>query len=110
MPVGLQQYAEGVLEGFPYGATRATDWIPLVLCDACQGFNLGTYVLCQFCRAPAYRGGLVPRTTGAPVVIVESKLNERISEVRAALAGAAGQLRNSRVADDFGRVCADADE
>ena len=72
-----------------------------MLCDACQGINFGTYVFSQFSNAPAYRGAPVPRNTGAPVVIVESKLNERINEVRAALAGTAGQQRKRRVADNF---------
>ena len=50
-PVCLQRYAEGVLEALPYGATRAADRIPRVLCAECQGANLGTYVFRQFCRA-----------------------------------------------------------
>ena len=48
------------------------------------------------------RTGELPRTTGAPVVIVHSNLNECNSEVRAALAGTAGQQRKSRVDDNFG--------
>ena len=58
-------------------------------------------MFCQFCRAPAYRGPPVPRTTEAPAVIIDSKLNERIREGRAALAGTADQQRKSRVADNF---------
>ena len=55
----------------------------------------------NFGRAPAYRGPPVPRTTEAPAVIIDSKLNDRIRKVRAALAGTAGQQRKSRVADNF---------
>ena len=43
----------------------------------------------------------MPRTTGAPAVIIDNKLNKRIREVREALAGTAGQQRKSRVADNF---------
>ena len=53
----------------------------------CQGVNFGTYMFCQFCRAPACRTPPVPRTTGAFAVINNGKLNERIHEVRTALAG-----------------------
>ena len=76
------------------------DWIPRVLCRTCQGVHFGTYMFCQICRVPAYRGPPVPRTTEAPVVIVDSKLNERIREVRVALECTTGQ-RKSRVADNF---------
>ena len=69
-----------------------------MLCGTCQGVNFGIYMFCQFCRAPAYRGPSVPRTTA---VMIDSKLNERIREVRAALAGTPGQQRKSRVADNF---------
>ena len=96
-----QRYPDGSLDALPYGATRAADWIPRVLCGMCQGVNFGTYMFCQFCREPACRGPPVPRTTGAPAVINNGKLNERIREVRAALAGTASQQRKSRVADNF---------
>lgn len=62
---------------------------------------MGTYVYCQFCKVPAYRGEPVPRSTGAPTVIVDSKLNDRINEVLAAVGGTAGQQRKSSVADNF---------
>ncbi|CAM9728164.1 unnamed protein product [Pylaiella littoralis] len=89
------------MAALPYGATRAADWIPRVLCNACQGINLGTYVFCQFCKIPAYRGEPVPRSAGPPTVIFEDKLNERIHEVLSAVQGTAGQQRKSSVADSF---------
>ena len=69
------------LDALPYGATRAADWIPRVLCGMCQGVNFGAYMFCQLCRAPAYRGPPMPRTTEAPAAIIDSKLNERIREL-----------------------------
>ena len=58
-------------------------------------------------RIPTVRAP-VPRATGAthrhcraPAGIVDSKLNERISEVREALTGTAGQQRKSGVTDNF---------
>lgn len=60
-------------------------------------------MFCQFYKVPAYRGGPIPRTTGAPVVVVDGKFIERItrSQVLAALAGTVGRQRKSRGAGIF---------
>lgn len=48
-----------------------------------------------------YHGPLIPWTARASAIIVDRKINENIHEVRAALAGTAGQQRKSRVAYNF---------
>lgn len=97
----MQPYGKGAVEALPYGATRAVDLIPQMLCGACGGINLGNCVFCQFCKEPAYRGGPVPRSDGPPAVVDVDKLEARIQEVLAAVANTAGQQRNSSVANNF---------
>ena len=55
-------------------------------------------------QTPAYRAPPVPRTTGAPVQIVDSKLQERVAEVLKALVGTASQQQKCQVADNFDAI------
>ena len=52
------------------------------------------HTYCQCCKHPAYRGPPVPRTAEAPVEIVDNKLQKRIGEVFAALAGRQANSEN----------------
>lgn len=90
-----QPYGEGALAVLPCGATRAAGWTSRVLCDACQGINLGNPVFNELCKVPVYQGEPVPRAPGPPTVIIEKKNNERINEVLATAAGTAGQQRKT---------------
>ena len=71
------------------------------LCTECQEINLGSYTYCQSCRYTAYGGPPVRQTAGAPVKIVDSKLQERVAEVLEAMVGKARPQRKCRVADNF---------
>ena len=53
------------------------------------------------CRAHGYQEAPAPQTSAGPAVFLESEINERLNEVRAAAAGTAGQQQKNRVADTF---------
>ena len=97
------------MDTLPYGATRASDLITRMLCTEYQAINLGSYMYCQPCKHPAYGGPLVPRIAGAPVIIMDSRLQERVTGLLEALVGKVAQQRKCRGTENFAAsLCARA--
>lgn len=91
------------MEALPYGATRAADLVPQVLCM--RRFAGGPTSVLTFSASSVRNrpiGGVrCQDQTPPPTIIGVDKLEARIQEVLAAVANTTGHQRKSSVADNF---------
>ena len=86
----------------PGRMATARDLAPFTFCSACQEENLAQFNFCWKCGVQPVRSLPAPRYPRRPPVEVDvAKIQARRHQVLAAMEGRPGQLRKSRVADEF---------
>jgi len=84
------------------GFATARDLVRFALCSACQEENLAQFNFCWKCGVQPARVLPAPRfPQRAPVVVDVQKMQARRHQVLTAMEGRPGQVRKSRVADEF---------
>ena len=84
------------------GAATARDLVRFAFCSTCQEENVAQFNLCWKCGAQPVRSFPAPRyPEWVPVVVDVDKMQARRRQVQAAMEGRPGQVRKSRMADEF---------